>query len=204
MAVRERQRRDERKKEKGKEKEKDQQATPPIPIRRSARANGLQPEHSITDPVKLERRLKRQRGELDGNGGDSLTTSEGEGHAGPSASYDGGRDAKRTRIVEEREDGEYDRDPLDTLGQTPNSEVRSYVVRFATRPLESPLVVEPQPQDNLDPFPPQLHSSNLPPSPFPNHMDLHPHHHPRQPSPFIPSRVMCLPVRALPGSTRHC
>ena len=159
MAVRERQRRDERKKEKGKEREQQQQATAPIPIRRSARANGLEPEHPITDPVKLERRLKRQRGELDGTGGDSLNTSEGEANADPATSYQG-RDAKRTRILEERDDG---RDPLDTLGRTPNSEVRSHVVRFVTGPLDSPLGAEPPQQTHLSP---QMHSNHL--RPFPN------------------------------------
>jgi len=96
MAVRKRQR-GKRKKEKGKEREQQQQATAPIPIRRSARANGLEPEHPITDPVKLGRRLKRRRGELEGTGGDS---SEGEANAGPATSYEG-RDAKPTRILEE-------------------------------------------------------------------------------------------------------
>jgi hypothetical protein len=54
MAARERRRREERNKEKGKGKEQQQAAAP--------RANGLQPEHPLTYPVKLERRLKRQRG----------------------------------------------------------------------------------------------------------------------------------------------
>lgn len=163
-AVRERQRREERKKEREKEKEKEQPQQP-MPIRRSARANGLQPEHSITDPVKLERRLKRQRGEVDGSGGDSLNTSEGEGQVTVSTSHDGGRDAKRTRIIVE--EGEDDRDPLDTLGQTPGSEVRSHVVRFTKGPFESPLVVEPQHQIQVhgSPFP----HSNHPPPLFPNH-----------------------------------
>ena len=169
MAVRERQRREERRKEKEKEKEQQQQAGALIPIRRSARANGLEPEHSITDPVKLERRLKRQRGELDGTGGDSLNTSEGETIAGPATSYEG-RDAKRTRILEERDDG---RDPLDTLGRTPNSEVRSHVVRFVTGPLGSPLVAEP-PQIHLSPPPSQINSNYLPPLPTPNFHSLLP------------------------------
>jgi len=174
MAVRERQRREERKKEKGKEKEQQHQSTSQMPIRRSARANGLQPEHSITDPVKLERRLKRQRGELDGNGEDSLHTSEGEAHAGPSNTYDSSRDAKRIRIVEERDD---DHDPLDTLGQTPNSEVRSHVVRFVTGPHESPLVMEPQHQIQFT-FPPEMDSNPLHLQPFPNHQDFLPNHLP--------------------------
>ena len=193
MAARERQRRDERKKEKGKDREQQQQTTSMMPIRRSARANGLQPEHPITDPVKLERRLKRQRGELDGNGGDSLHTSEGEGQAGPSASYDddSSRDAKRIRIVEERDDGY---DPLDTLGQTPGSEVRSHVVRFVTGPLDSPLVVEPQPQRHLSPFHPQMHANH--PVPFPNHQEFHLHPHIPSPSFVTSGADLLLPSRS--------
>lgn len=133
MAARERQRREERRKARGKDKGKEPAA--PVVIRRSARTNGLQPEHPITDPVKLERRLKRQRGELDGNGGDSHT-SEGEAHGLP---MDDGRDVKRSRILDEQDD---DRDPLDTLDQTPGSEARMHVVRFVTAPIEpmAPLI----------------------------------------------------------------
>ena len=47
----------------------------PVVARRSARNNGQQPELSITDPVKLERRLKRQRGE-ECSGGDSHGSEE--------------------------------------------------------------------------------------------------------------------------------
>jgi len=179
MAVRERQRREERKKEKGKDREQLQQSTAQMPIRRSARANGLQPEHPITDPVKLERRLKRQRGELDGNGEDSLHTSEGEANAGPST-YDSNRDAKRIRIVEERVDG---RDPLDTLGQTPDSAIRSHV-RFVTGPPESPLVAELQHQFS---FPTEMNSNPLHLQPFPNHQDFPPHHLPHPSPSFITS-----------------
>ena len=132
MATRERQRREEKKKEKGKEKDQ----PPPVMIRRSARANGLQPELPITDPVKLERRLKRQRGEGDANGGDSHTS---EGEAAPTLEIEDSRDAKRSRIIDEGDD---DCDPLDTLNQTPGSEFRSHIVRFATHPIEpmAPLI----------------------------------------------------------------
>lgn len=148
MASRERQRREERRKEK--DKEKDQSA--PVAIRRSARANGLQPEIPITDPVKLERRLKRQRGEGDSNGGDSHTS---DGEAAPSLEIEGGRDAKRSRFIDERDD---DCDPLDTLNQTPGSEVRSHIVRFATQPIEpmAPLVsIAEYNQQSANQLPPQ-------------------------------------------------
>ncbi|KAL1702957.1 hypothetical protein EV121DRAFT_209023 [Schizophyllum commune] len=64
MAARERQRRkEERRASKEREdKERAEQEKMSTPPRRSsARANGLQPEVEITDPVQLERRLKRQR-----------------------------------------------------------------------------------------------------------------------------------------------
>ena len=49
--------------------------------RRSVRNNGQQPELSITDPVKLERRLKRQRGEecIGGNSHGSKEETVGAG-----------------------------------------------------------------------------------------------------------------------------
>ena len=72
MAIQEGQRREQHKKNKGKEKVQDNQLNGGVPVaaRRSARNNGQQPELSITDPVKLERKLKRQRGE-ECSGGDS-------------------------------------------------------------------------------------------------------------------------------------
>ena len=176
MAARERQRREERRKERGKDKGKEPAA--PVIIRRSARANGLQPEHPITDPVKLERRLKRQRGEIDGNGGDSHT-SEGESHGLP---IDGTRDVKRSRILDEQDD---DRDPLDTLDQTPGSEARTHVVRFLTAPIEpmAPLITIDE-------------------HPHPQH-DTHRPSFPRHPSPLQnelnnPQHVESMPVDSMP------
>ncbi|KAF8882024.1 hypothetical protein CPB84DRAFT_1686882 [Gymnopilus junonius] len=187
MAVRERQRR-EAKREKGKGKDKEVNGTPaPTGTRRSARANGLQPEHPITDPVKLERRLKRMRGE-ESSGVDSHG-SEGEAN-GINGVDPAGRDAKRTRIIEDRED---DRDPLDTLGSNlgssrPGSEVRSHVVRFAPQYIEpmAPLFEVPQMgQYPQQPHPP--HPNQLPISPHPslhqNHIQLnHVNHHNHMPS----------------------
>lgn len=132
MAVRERQRREQHKKSKGKEKAHDNQLNggAPVAARRSARNNGQQPELSITDPVKLERRLKRQRGE-ECSGGDSHGSEEEMVGAGEE-----GRDAKRSRMV----DDDDEHDPLDTIGATPCSAVCSHVVRshvrFATDTIE--------------------------------------------------------------------
>ena len=142
MAVRERQRREQHKKNKGKEKALDNQLNggAPVAARRSARNNGQQPELSITDPVKLERRLKRQRGE-EGSGGDSHGSEEEMVGAGEE-----GRDAKRSKMV----DDDDDHDPLDTIGATPCSAVCSHVVRshvrFATDAIEpmAPLTALPR------------------------------------------------------------
>ena len=147
MAVRERQRREQHKKNKGKEKAQDSQLNggAPVGARRSARNNGQQPELSITDPVKLERRLKRQRGE-ECSGGDSHGSEEEMNGAGEE-----GRDAKRSRII----DDDDDRDPLDTIGATPCSAVAvcSHVVRFATDTIEpmAPLTaLSPAPTRSAD------------------------------------------------------
>ena len=108
MAVRERKRREERKKrrekekaEKEKEKEKEAQATevtdpnnPYAPgTRRSARNNGQEPEVAITDPLQLERRLKRSRS-AEGNATDGHQSSEEAGN---------GRSPKRSRVASEDE-----------------------------------------------------------------------------------------------------
>ncbi|KDQ28800.1 hypothetical protein PLEOSDRAFT_1111948 [Pleurotus ostreatus PC15] len=81
MAARERRRREERRRQRDKERgvEDDRLANGlnGLATRRSARANGQQPEISITDPVKLERRLKRQR--ADGTNGIDSNGSEEEG-----------------------------------------------------------------------------------------------------------------------------
>ena len=131
-AVRERQRREERRKEKGKDKERQkEQNGVVVGARRSARNEGLEPEHRITDVGKLERQLKRQRGE-EGSGVDS-NPSELEAHGLPMA--DGGRNAKRSRLIDKIDD---ERDPLDTLASSrPGTESRpSHSVRFDTGHIE--------------------------------------------------------------------
>ncbi|KAE9403807.1 AAA-domain-containing protein [Gymnopus androsaceus JB14] len=122
MAGRERKRRAEykekRAREKGKEKEKEKSSDIEQPMingnggtRRSARNNGQQPELAITDPVALERKLKRQRDGMGARGGSE------EDSAAES------RDAKRSRMLEDPNE----RDPLDI--RTPP---RQGNVRFAS------------------------------------------------------------------------
>ncbi|RPD55097.1 AAA-domain-containing protein [Lentinus tigrinus ALCF2SS1-7] len=111
MAARERKRRDDFRKEKEKEKERQpaaqQQNGAYAPgTRRSTRHNGNQLEISITDPVLLERRLKRQR-----SSGAETTPSEDENSE---------RLAKKSRT-----DGE------EATPQSPTTGGRSMSVRFA-------------------------------------------------------------------------
>lgn len=147
MAVRERARREAAReavetanaanaKGKGKEKENgggsgNGSGTEGVPgARRSARHNGLQPEHAITDPVQLERRLKRQRS--DGAATDSHGSDE-DGVAG--------RDAKRSKMTAATTaDGYGSDDPLQ-LGPS-----RAMAVRFAGD--------QPQPMDLNEPLEP--------------------------------------------------
>ena len=102
MAVRERKRREDRKRRREKEKaEKEAQVTetadpnnPYAPgTRRSARSSGQEPEVAITDPLQLERRLKRGRS-AEGNLIDGRQSSE-EARAG--------RSPKRSRVASEDE-----------------------------------------------------------------------------------------------------
>ena len=107
MSVRERRRREDRKKRREKEKaekeekEKETQtneaADPNNPYapgtRRSARNNGQEPEVAITDPLQLERRLKRGRS-AEGNLTDGGQSSEEVGE---------GRSPKRSRVASEDE-----------------------------------------------------------------------------------------------------
>ncbi|KAJ7499727.1 AAA-domain-containing protein [Mycena latifolia] len=149
MAVRERARREEARaaivtanatnatngKGKGKEKENGggsgngSGSEGPTGARRSARNNGLQPEHAITDPVQLERRLKRQRS--DG----AATDSHGSDEDGPE-----GRDAKRSRMAAAAAADDLEDDPLNIIGPRPTS------VRFAGD--------QPQPMDIGPPLDP--------------------------------------------------
>ena len=85
-------------------------------IRRSARNNGQQPEVLITDPVQLERRLKRQR------------SSEPSGESQDEIRQVAPRSPKKARVTSEDEDVAVD--PLDVVGPT-SSQPRPSTVRFA-------------------------------------------------------------------------
>lgn len=84
-------------------------------IRRSARNNGQQPEVIITDPVQLERRLKRQR------------SSEPSGESQDEIGQDAPPSPKKARVTSADEDNV---DPLDVVGPT-SSQPRPAAVRFA-------------------------------------------------------------------------
>lgn len=144
MAVRERKRREERRKAKdrGKEKENGVGIGAYAPgTRRSARHNGQQPEIRITDPLQLERRLKRARssGELSSESPD----------AGPGDDKDrvesgtNPRQQKRARTASSEDD---DHDPIDLIGPCGSQ------VRFANggQPVQedamSTLALQPQQQ----------------------------------------------------------
>jgi hypothetical protein len=120
MAVRERKRREEHRKSKEKKAhdEGGNVATHVSGIRRSARHIGQQPEISITDPLRLERTLKRQR-----NGEVAVDSQVSEEETGE------GRTTKRTKMVISD-----DEDPLNDIG--PTSQPRPVGVRFAAT--ESP------------------------------------------------------------------
>nr|VWP00373.1 Threonine dehydratase (EC (Threonine deaminase) [Ganoderma boninense] len=114
MAVRERQRREAFRKNKEKERAAEQPAQNgeyAPGTRRSARHNGQEPEIAITDPVLLERKLKRQR-----SNGAETTPSEDE---------NGERVAKKSRT-----DGE-DAGPSGEGPHTPTAIAPSLSVRFA-------------------------------------------------------------------------
>ena len=124
MAPRERKRREERKKSRPKGKAPEDVAngaTYAPGTRRSARNNGQQPELSITDPLKIERNLKRQR--MPGTGGECVASEEDESDS---------RTTKRSKVILETSD---DNDPLDILGPT-SSQPQQMTVRFADVPPE--------------------------------------------------------------------
>ena len=77
----------------------------------------MQTKLMLTDPVKLERRLKRRQGE------DVSDSYGSEGEAYVIANVNGGQDATRLRLVD---------DPLDTFGSSRlSTATRPPVVRFA-------------------------------------------------------------------------
>lgn len=148
MAVRERQRREEHKKSREKGKGKADDPVHVVGTRRSARHNGQQPELSITDPLKLERQLKRQRS--NDATGDSHGSSEENGD---------GRSAKRSKVSPSDDDDD-DRDPLDIVGPD-SSQPRPTTVRFVSNTHPLPTQAMASPMDIHD------HQSEFPQSPSP-------------------------------------
>ncbi|KAI0078819.1 AAA-domain-containing protein [Panus rudis PR-1116 ss-1] len=142
MAVRERKRREDFRKEREKEKASKAAeqaanaangASQSAGTRRSARANGLAPEHEITDPLQIERRMKRQRSQEA-----SAERSEEEGSAG--------REAKRSRMSS--------REPVAGPSTQPSTPHRSQQgVRFADADGDVHMPSSPTPNSN-GPLPP--------------------------------------------------
>ncbi|EIN04309.1 AAA-domain-containing protein [Punctularia strigosozonata HHB-11173 SS5] len=144
MAQRERKRRDEWKREREKEKGREANGlAPALGTRRSSRHNGQQLEVEMTDPVLIERRLKRQRS---GDGAGDSQASGSEGSTGPSA--------KRSRMGSP--------DDLDLLGPLRANGVRFAEDMQAVEPLPSlqqslsevapPPTIPTHSQQNDDPF----------------------------------------------------
>jgi hypothetical protein len=141
MAIRERKRREDRKKQREKEraeKAKEAQAAEVDPnnpyapgTRRSARNSGQEPEVAITDPLQLERRLKRSRS-AEGNMADGRQSSEEAGN---------GRTPKRSRVASEDEQhASQSLLPIPfTKSTTPSSDE-------TLRPLQRPQLAHPSPR----------------------------------------------------------
>ncbi|KAH0839530.1 AAA-domain-containing protein [Lanmaoa asiatica] len=147
MAVRERKRREERKKTKGKNSALDagQNGTYAPGTRRSARHTGRQPEMSITDPLQLERRLKRARsGDRPSGSPESSEENKAEGSGTPR------QPKKRLRTILSDDDD----DPIDLLGPTTSQRPKTPIVRFADNSRvnqnELPVILDPH-QPAADP-----------------------------------------------------
>lgn len=151
--------------------------------RRSARNSGLQPELSITDPVGLERKMKRQRstevGESCNNSGDDTATAAADDRA-----------SKRSRlqaITEEDVAGvvsDHDLDSLNIIGPT-SSQVQPSAVRFidctqnnspapfsptpTPTPIGPSIIIVPDSTTRPSPgFAPHLLNPAPPPAPIPS------------------------------------
>lgn len=165
MAVREQQRIDAHNKEKGKQKERNSRNTSEEradgpQTRRSTRSNGFAAELvTMTDPVKLERRLKRQREAGEGSGAERDTSADAdEGGVG----VNGERDSKRSKMVVDDED--------DLNIRTPQSQRH---VRFGGG---MPQIMDPMPAEGG-----HLHGTQgfVPnPSPLANYQMHHQHQQP--------------------------
>lgn len=140
MATREQKRRDEYRRNKAKEKAANGQAAQNgaqnLPIRRSTRHTGQQLEISITDPLLLERRLKRARS-AEANAEPSEEEAGDDGHA-----------AKRSRVSSAEADGQA-YPPHEHVGSPPP---RTHAVRFVDDISQKEEPSSPTPHAN-DPVP---------------------------------------------------
>lgn len=156
MAERERKRREERKKAKEKNSASDvgQNGTYAPGTRRSARHTGQQPEISITDPLQLERRLKRARSDDRPSGSpESSEENRVEGGGTPR------QPKKRPRTI-------LSDDELDVLGPTASQQSKAQMVRFAHddgRMHQDELPVAPEPHQSAAQLPANLSSFDVPP-----------------------------------------
>lgn len=155
MAERERKRRDERKKAKGKNSGADvgQNGTYAPGTRRSARHTGQQPEMSITDPLQLERRLKRARsGDRPSGSPESSEENKAEGSGTPR------QPKKRLRTILSDDD---EHDPIDLLGPTTSQQPKTPTVRFVDdgRAHQDELPVIPEPHQ--PPIQPPTNASSV-------------------------------------------
>jgi hypothetical protein len=128
MAVRERKRRETRKKAKALDRanrDTDVPSDAPTGPRRSGRNNGMEPELTITDPLQLERRLKRQRSTEDGTA-DRQSSSEEAGV---------GRTMKRSRITSDEDEN----DPLDVVNPSPHPVTNTVHFADEAAPVAQPM-----------------------------------------------------------------
>ncbi|KAG1724920.1 AAA-domain-containing protein [Suillus lakei] len=119
MAERERKRREEHKKAKGKGRAGEDAQNGAAAPRRSARHNGQQLEITITDPLQLERRLKRARSAERHSGSPVSSDDKAEEPSTP-------RNSKRQRTITSDDD----HDPMDIIGAS-RALNRASAVRFA-------------------------------------------------------------------------
>jgi ATPase family AAA domain-containing protein 2 len=166
MAGREHLRREERKQkalEKEKERQKDQPSTPPN-TRRSARQNGSLLELQITDPVRLERQLKRQRSH-----GASGSEHEEEANG---VDENGEPLAKRTKTQDNGAQLEDERDPLDIMSQATPQRQPSVLLSGSNDGIATPTAMHPSttPPFVFGPKSQVPDISPLPPSGFDPHL----------------------------------
>lgn len=138
MAARESKRREDYRKHRERNKAETSQNFQAAPVRRSARHNGQAPEISITDPLKLERRLKRARST--------------EGTAEPSEEENGeSHTAKRSRVSSAEMDGQ--EHAIDGFRTPPNRIQAVHFVDGYALNADEPMSPMPHGNDPLPVFP---------------------------------------------------